>query len=58
MDDSNSFFCPYIILPIAQGNKYLGIFLLFFFFNFIMVLYVMCTHRGDSNEYTEHTIIV
>ena len=25
-DDSNSFFSPYKILPIAQENKYLGIF--------------------------------
>ena len=26
LDDSNSFFSPYNILPIAQENKYLGIF--------------------------------
>ena len=26
LDDSNSFFSPYKILPIAQENKYLGIF--------------------------------
>ena len=35
MDDSNSFFSPYNILPIAQENKYLGIFVYF-----IMELYV------------------
>ena len=23
-----------------------------------MKLYVVCTHRGDSNEYTQHTIVV
>ena len=38
VDDSNSFFSPYKILPIAQENKYLGI------FYFIMELYVVCTH--------------
>ena len=39
MDDSNSSFSPYKILPIPQENKYLGI-----FFYFIMELYVVCTH--------------
>ena len=39
VDDSNSFFSPYKILPIAQENKYLGI-----FSYFIMELYVVCTH--------------
>ena len=39
VDDSNSFFSPYKILPIDQENKYLGI-----FFYFIMELYVVCTH--------------
>ena len=39
MDDSNSFFSPYKILPIAQENKYLGI-----FFYIIMELYVLCAH--------------
>ena len=38
MDDSNSFFSPYKILPIANENKYLGI----FFSYFIMELYVVC----------------
>ena len=37
VDDSNSFFSPYKILPIAQENKYLGIFSCF-----IMELYVAC----------------
>ena len=39
VDDSNSFFSPYKILPVAQENKYLG-----FFSYFIMELYVVCTH--------------
>ena len=39
VDDSNSFFSPYKILPIVQENKYLGI-----FSYFIMELYVVCTH--------------
>ena len=39
LDDSNSFFSPYKILPIAQENKYLGI-----LSYFIMKLYVVCTH--------------
>ena len=39
LDDSNSFFSPYKILPIAQENKYLGILTYF-----IMELYAMCTH--------------
>ena len=39
VDDSNSFFSHYKILPIAQENKYLGI-----FSYFIMELYVVCTH--------------
>ena len=34
-----SFFSSYKILPIAQENKYLGI-----FSYFIMELYVVCTH--------------
>ena len=36
VDDSNSFFSPYKILPVAQENKYLGI-----FSYFIMELYVV-----------------
>ena len=40
VDDSNSFFIPYKILPIAQKTQYLGI----LFSYFIIVLYVVCTH--------------
>ena len=39
VDDSNSFFSTYKILPIAQENKYLMI-----FSYSIMELYVVCTH--------------
>ena len=42
VDDSNSFFSPYKILPVAQENKYLGFFFVFSYF--IMELYVVCTH--------------
>ena len=39
MVNSNSFLSRYEILPLAQENKYLGI-----FSYFIMKLYVVCTH--------------
>ena len=39
MANSNSFFSPYEILPLAQENKHLGK-----FSYFIMKLYVVCTH--------------
>ena len=39
MANSNLFFSPYEILPIAQENKYLGI-----FYYFIIKLYVLCSH--------------
>ena len=45
LDDSNSFFGPYKILPIAQENKYLGI-----FSYFIMELYVVLTHLNRLIE--------
>ena len=40
VDDSKSFFSPYKILPIAQENKYLGI-----FSYFILELYVQLLIR-------------
>ena len=49
--------CPYDILLIAQEKTFMGIFL---FYHEI----VRCArslespHGGDSNEYTQHTIIV
>ena len=48
MANSNSFLSPYGILPLAQENKHLGKFSYF----------IMKSHGGDSNEYTQHTIIV
>ena len=58
VDDSNSFFSPYKILPIAQENKYLGIFFLFYHGNVCCAYLLESPHRGDSNEYTQHTFIV
>ena len=52
------FFSPYKILPIAQENKYLGIFFLFYHGIVCCVYSLETPHRGDSNEYTQHTIIV
>ena len=57
LDDSNSFFSPYKILPIAQGNKYIGV--VFLFYHGVCCVYSLESHhRGDSNEYTQHTIIL
>ena len=58
VDGSNSFFSPYKIHPIAQENKYLGIFFLFYQGIVSCVYSLESHHRGDSNEYTQHTIIV
>ena len=58
VDDSNSFFTPYKILRIAQENKYLGIFFLFYHGIVCCVFSLESPHRGDSNEYTQHTIIL
>ena len=56
------FFSPYKILPIAQENKYLGIFLFYFILfhhGIVCCVYSLeSPRRGDSNEYTQHTIIV
>ena len=62
VDDSNSVFSPYKIPPIAQENKYLGIFYFrdfFFYHGFVCCVYSLeSPHQGNSNEYTQHTIIV
>ena len=58
MDDSNSFFRPYKILPIAQENKHLGIIFLFYHGIVYCVYSLESPHQGDSNEYTQYTIIV
>ena len=52
------FFGPYKILPTAQENKYLGIFFLFYHGIVCCVYLLESPHRGDSKEYTQHTIIV
>ena len=58
VDDANSFFSPNKILPIAQENKYLEIFSLFYHGIVCCVYSLDSPYRGDSNEYTQHTIIV
>ena len=58
VDDSNSFFSPYKILPIAQDNKYLGIVFLFHHGIVCCVYSLESPLRGDSNAYTQHTIIM
>ena len=45
LDDSNSFFSPYKILPIAKENKYLGS-----FSYFIMELYVVLSTYNHCVE--------
>ena len=54
MANSNSFLSPYEIPPLAQENKiFMEIFL------FVCCVYSLDSHhRGDTNEYTQHTIIV
>ena len=50
-----SFLSPYEILPIAQENKYLRFFL--FYREIVCCVYSLeSPHRGDSYEYTQHTI--
>ena len=43
---------------IAQKNKYLGIFHLFYNEIVYCVYSLELPHWGDSNEYTQHTIIM
>ena len=58
VDDSNSFFSPYKILPIAQENK-LGIYYIIFYHGIVCCVYSLeSPQRGDSNGYTQHTVIV
>ena len=58
MANSKSFLSPYEILPITQETKYLGKSSYFYH----EIVYSVCSlespHRGDSNEYTQHTFIV
>ena len=44
------FFSPYKILPIAQENKYLGIFFLFYHVIIIRMLYVL-TRTASSRQF-------
>ena len=54
---SNSFLSPYEILPMAQENKYLKKKILFYHEIVCCVYSLESPHRGDSNEYTQRTII-
>ena len=58
MVNSNSFLSPYEILLIAQENGYLMVIFLFYPEIVCCVYSLELPHRGDSNEYTQHTIIV
>ena len=58
MANSNSFLSPYEILPTAQEKKYLGKFSYFIMKSLCCVYSLELPHWGNSNEYTEHTIIV
>ena len=58
MDNSNSFLSPYEILAIAQEKQ---LFREIFSFHYGMVCCVYSLespHWGDSNEYTQYTVIV
>ena len=52
------FSVPIKFFPIAQENKYLGICLIFYHGIVCCVYSLESPHRGDSNEYTQHTIVV
>ena len=57
MANSNLFLSLYEILLIAEENKYLEFF--FFYYEIVCCVYSLeSPHWGDSNEYTQHTIIV
>ena len=57
--NSNSFFSPYEIRQVAQENRYLMIFFFLFYHGIVCCEYSFeSPHRGDSNEDTQHTIIV
>ena len=58
MANLNSFLSPYDLLPLAQENKYLGKFPYFIIEIICCVYSLESPHQGNSNEYTQHTIIV
>ena len=58
MVNSNSFLSPYEILQIAQENRYLVVIFLFYHEIVCCVYSLELPHQGNSNEYTQHTIIL
>ena len=58
VDDSNSFFSPYKILPNSSRSQIFRDFFLVFHGIVCCVHSLESPHRGDSNKYTQHTIIV
>ena len=53
-----SFLGPYKILLIAQEKKAFREIFLFYYEVVCCVYSLESPHRGDSNEYTQHTIMV
>ena len=58
MADLNLFLSPYEILPIASEKKIFKEIFLFYQEIIYCVYSLELPHRGDSNEYTQHYIIV
>ena len=58
MANSNSFLSPYEILPLAQEKQIFREISLFYHEIVCCVYSLESSHRGDSNEYTQHTIVV
>ena len=59
VDDSNSFFSPNKILPINSSRKQIFRDFFLFYHGIVCCVYSLeSPHRGDSNEYTQHTNIV
>ena len=58
MANSNLFLSPYEVLPIAKKNQIFRELFLFYRKIVCCVYSLESPHRGDSNEYAQHTIIV
>ena len=58
MADSNLFLSPYVIFPIVPENNLFKEPFLFYHEIACCVYSLESPHRGDSNEYIQHTIIV
>ena len=57
--DSDTFSSPKEILPITQENKKMCKELVLLYHEIVCCVYSLeSPHRGDSNEYTQHTIII